>query len=93
MNKLLAVTALTLTLAASASAFADDGAACGSAAPNQWLSQDAITAKAVELGYQVRRVKIDDGCYEVYGIDKNGAKVELYMNPVTGAIANQKIDD
>ncbi len=93
MNKVLALTALTLTLANSVSAFASDDAACGNAAPDQWMSQDAIKAKATDLGYEVRRVKVEDGCYEVYGIDKNGAKVELYMNPVTGTIASQKTDD
>ena len=38
-------------------------------------------------------MKIEDGCYEIYGIGKDGAKAEVYFNPVNGAIVKVKADD
>ena len=79
--------ALALAFAIATPALADDdGAGCGNTPRDQWMSQDAAKSKATELGYEVRRVKEEGGCYEVYGIDKNGAKVEVYMHPVTGVV-------
>lgn len=85
----LTAVALTLTVALPALA-EDDDASCGNASRDQWMSEDAIKAKAAELGYEVRKVKEEDGCYEVYGIDKNGAKAEIYLNPVTGEVVKTK---
>ena len=47
------------------------------------MTKDALKAKATELGYDVRQVKVEKGCYEVYGI-KDGKKVEALFNPETG---------
>ena len=87
--------ALLGTLIASASpAFAtDDSSLCGNAPKDQWMTTEAITAKAVEAGYDVRQVKVEDGCYEVYGIDAKGAKAEVYMNPVSAEIVKIKTKD
>ena len=88
MIKTLPIAALVLALAATAPALAGDKASCGDAPRDQWLSQDAIRAKAEGLGYQVRQVKVENGCYELYAIDKNGAKIERYLYPVTGEPVN-----
>ena len=40
--------------------------------------------KAKAMGLDVRRVKVENGCYEVYAIDAKGAKVETIFNPQTG---------
>lgn len=82
---------VTLIAAGSAPAFAsDDSARCGNAPKEQWMSLDAIKAKAVEAGYDVRQVKAENGCYEVYGIDAKGTRQEIYMNPVTGETVKVK---
>ncbi len=73
-------------------ALADDDANCGNAPRDQWMSEASIKAKAAELGYDVRQVKEDDSCYEVRGFDKNGARVEIYMNPATGAVVKSGSD-
>lgn len=52
----------------------------------EWMSQEAITAKAKELGYDVRGVKPDDGCYQVKGYDKYGKRVQAYFDPVSGEL-------
>lgn len=97
MKKLiiLSTTAIALALAIPVFASSDDyerrdgDAKC--ITTGEWMTQDAAKAKAVELGYDVRRVKREDGCYELYAIDKKGTRVELYMNPVTGAIVKTKV--
>ena len=47
------------------------------------MTEDALKAKATGMGFDVRQVKVEDGCYEVYGI-KDGKKVEAIFNPETG---------
>ena len=82
---------IALSLAAfaySAPAYAT-GAACD-VPQEKWISEDAIKAKAVELGFDARGVKVEDGCYEVYAIGKHGAKVELVMNPETAEVLETK---
>ena len=56
----------------------------------QQMSIQEITAKASSLGYEVRAVERDDGCYEVEATDVNGLNVEFHMHPVTGEIINSK---
>jgi hypothetical protein len=98
MTKALALIAAPVilaaaTLAAPTIATADDDRLCGNIPLEQWLAPGAIKEKATALGFTVRKVDIDDGCYEVDATDKNGAKVELRLNPATGALVRQKLDD
>ncbi|HZS65196.1 MAG TPA: PepSY domain-containing protein [Xanthobacteraceae bacterium] len=73
------------TLAASV-AFAE-GPKCTSAPKSQWLSQDAMKAKIAQGGYTYKVFKVTSGnCYEIYGQDKDGRRVEIYFAPVSGAI-------
>ena len=90
------ITALALSAAAFTAVPAmadDDDKACGSAPQSEWMAVDAVKAKFEGQGYSVRKVEIDDGCYEVYAIDKAGMKVETYVNPVTAEVVKTKIDD
>ncbi|MDR3517878.1 MAG: PepSY domain-containing protein [Azospirillaceae bacterium] len=89
----LTLAALTLGLMTSLPARAENAVDCGNAPRAQWLSTDAIKAKGIALGYDVRRVKVEKGCYELYAIDKAGARVELVLNPVTGAVAGTEGED
>ena len=83
-------TALTFGLLAAIPAFAEDD--CPAAPRAQWLQPEQIKAKAEEMGYTVRFVGEDDGCLEVKGFDKAGAKVEIYFDPVSGAVIKTKED-
>ncbi len=89
MKKILALTAATMSLGFATTAFAADNANCGNAT-GQWMSQDAVKEIAAGQGYDVRRIKREDGCYEIYAIGKDNRRVELYMNPVTGKIVRTK---
>lgn len=93
MLKTLPFAAFVLALAAAAPALAEDKASCGDAPRDQWLTQDAIKAKAEGLGYQVRLVWVEHGCYQIDAIDKNGANIKPYFNPVTGEPVNTAEDD
>jgi len=62
---------------------------CTTAPQSDWLSEDAVRAKAVELGYDVRDVKVEGGCYEIYAL-KDGERVELVANPSTGEIVGDE---
>ena len=87
------LSALTLTVAFSASAFASGSEpknACGETDKANWISQDDAKAKAVSLGLDVRQVKEEGGCFEIYAIGKDGAKVEKLMHPVTGEFVGEE---
>lgn len=49
----------------------------------QWKSMDALQAQLKKQGWEVRKSKVDGGCYEVYGTDPDGNRVEAYFHPVS----------
>lgn len=75
-----------LAVGAAGPAPASDKARCGSVPKDKWLTETAIKDKVGGLGYEVRRIKVENGCYEVKAVDKNGAHLELYVRPDTGEI-------
>lgn len=50
---------------------------------DQWQPRENLQAMLEGAGWQVKRVKTDDGCYEVYAITPDGRRVEAYFNPKT----------
>lgn len=59
---------------------------CSETDRSEWLSKDALLEKVEALGWSVRRMKEDGGCWEVYGTMPDGKRVEAYFHPVTGDI-------
>jgi hypothetical protein len=49
----------------------------------EWKPQMELQRKLIDEGWRVRQVKTDNGCYEVYGFDANGKRMEAYFNPKT----------
>ena len=80
---IFAAVVLTGAAAWSLPAFADNSE-CPGGPRDKWIGIEAAAAKAASLGYSVRKIEVDDGCYEIKGTDKNGAKVEFNIDPVTG---------
>ncbi|HZG09638.1 MAG TPA: PepSY domain-containing protein [Allosphingosinicella sp.] len=70
--------ALTLSVPASAT-----GKMTCDAPQAKWKSIPALEARLKKQGWQVRKSKVDGGCYEVYGTDPKGNRVEAYFHPVT----------
>lgn len=58
---------------------------CEATDRSAWLSKVELTEKLEADGWSVRRMKEDGGCWEVYGTNADGQRVEGYFHPVTGA--------
>ena len=46
-----------------------------------WQPRDAVLRMAADKGWSVRRIKIDDGCYEIDGRDAEGRGIEVTVSP------------
>ncbi len=58
-------------------------ATCDSGPQQGWQPQLKLENDLKARGWQVRRIKVDGGCYEVYAINDKGERVEAYFHPVT----------
>jgi hypothetical protein len=74
-----AVAFALLASAAQATGFAT----CESGPRESWQPEDKLAAALKEKGWQIRRIKEDGGCYEVYALDEKGQRVEAYFHPRT----------
>jgi hypothetical protein len=86
---LVIITAGGLLGAATAAQAGSLGRPCTSAPQSQWLSMQELQAKVEALGYKVQKAKLKGACGELYTIDKNGARVELFVDPTNGEIAGK----
>ena len=62
-------------------------------AMSKWQSRAAVRDMAEAQGWQVRRIKIDDGCYEIKGRDANGREIEVKIDPATLAVIDLEYED
>jgi hypothetical protein len=75
---------LAATVAISASpALATGKMTCDAGPQKGWKSQAVLKKTLEKQGWKVAKTKIDGGCYEAYGTDPKGNKVEAYFHPVT----------
>lgn len=84
-----ALLAMGALFGAAVPAMADnDELKCTQADKSTWMSEDATKSLLLEQGYkEVRKIKVTEGqCYEVYGIDAQGEKVEVYLDPTNGNV-------
>jgi len=58
-----------------------------------WQPRDAISRLAAEKGWTVRRIKVDDGCYEIKGQDAEGRRIEVTIHPATLQVIEFEYDD
>ena len=83
------LSALAIAAACGLAAFAAPPASatgmmsCNAGPQTGWRTQEQLVQHLTRQGWQVRRTKIDGGCYEVYGTMPNGDRVEAYFHPVT----------
>ncbi len=86
LGKLYAVAAFTLI---ASNVQATGLATCDSGPRDGWQAEDKLAAALKVKGWQVRRIKEDGGCYEVYALDEKGQRVEAYFHPRTlGPVPN-----
>jgi hypothetical protein len=89
MRKTLTILAFLATLPAGA-ALADDDCFVPMA---DWQPREAVAEFAVAQGWEVRRIKIDDGCYEIDGRDATGRAIEVKLHPGTLQIVEFEFED
>jgi hypothetical protein len=53
---------------------------------------DALKTELEAKGWEVRNIKVEDGCYEAYAIDDQGRRVEAYFDPQTFAAVKSKVE-
>lgn len=76
---------------AAATAHADPKEKCTTEPKDKWQDQKAFQENLKKEGYKIKVFKVTKGdCYEIYGWDKAGKKVEIYFNPVTAAIVKEE---
>ncbi|MCU1717931.1 PepSY domain-containing protein [Pseudomonas sp. 5P_3.1_Bac2] len=67
---------------------------CTTAQRSTWQDPEKFQAQLKSQGYQISKFKITDGnCYEIYGLDKDKRKVEIYHDPVSGNAVKTEIED
>ena len=89
MRKTLTILAFLAALPAGA-ALADDDCFVPMA---DWQPREAVAEFAIAQGWQVRRIKIDDGCYEIDGRDATGRAIEVKLHPGTLQIVEFEFED
>jgi hypothetical protein len=60
---------------------------------NRWQSREALRQWASAQGWQVLRLKIDDGCYEIRGTDAQGRAFKAKIDPETLKVLKMKQDE
>ncbi len=62
---------------------------CTDQPTEKWMSEEQFKQKVESEGYKIRKFKQPGSCYEIYGTNKEGKKVEIYFNPVDGSIVKE----
>ncbi len=63
---------------------------CTDQPKDKWMSEKAFKKQVEGQGYIIKKFKKPGTCYEIYGTDSAGKKVEIYFNPVDGTPFKQK---
>lgn len=83
MKTPLLILAAALAGAAAATPASATGKMTCNAPKAQWKSMESLQAQLQKEGWQIRKAKVDGGCYEVYATDPDGNRVEAYFHPVS----------
>ncbi|MCX7349915.1 MAG: PepSY domain-containing protein [Alphaproteobacteria bacterium] len=79
MRKTLMIMAFVLAMPAG-TALAEEGCFVPM---SEWQPREAVVKLAKDKGWTVRRIKIDDGCYEIDARDISGKSFEATIHPET----------
>ncbi len=90
MKKILSLASVLVALSAGSPAYADDDCYVPM---SKWQPRDAVRSMAKAKGWDVRRIKIDDGCYEIKGYDASGREIEVKIDPATMAVVKFEYED
>jgi hypothetical protein len=88
MNRVVLLATMCL-VAVPTAAFA--GANCKANPKAEWMSEADAKARLVADGYKIDKFKIDGNCYEIYGSNKDGKKVEIYFDTRTLEVVKAEV--
>ena len=57
-----------------------------------WKPREMLRQETEQQGWTVQRIKIDDGCYEVRGIDRAGNRIKAKYAPATLRIRSLEVE-
>jgi hypothetical protein len=80
MKQLTLTAALGLALGASGALAKAD---CKPYPKDEWMKEADAKARIESQGYKIAKFKVDGNCYEIYGTNKEGKKVEIYYDAKT----------
>lgn len=60
------------------------GAKCEAHPKAEWMKEADLRNRLEGQGYKIKVFKVDGDCYEIYGHNKEGKKVEIYFDTVSG---------
>lgn len=70
---------------------ANETTQCTSEPSANWMDQQEFKNNLITQGYKIKEFKVTEGnCYEIYGNDAKGSKVEIYFNPVNGSVVKEE---
>ncbi len=80
LNRLALATVLAL---AAGGAMAHGNVKCKAYPKEEWKPHTELQQKLEKDGWTIRRMEKTDTCYEVYGKDPKGNRVEAFFDPKT----------
>jgi len=89
MNR-LSTSLVIVGLLAAAPASADADCAVPMA---KWQPRNAVATIAEQKGWRVSRIRLDDGCYEVTGLDAKGRQIKVKLDPASLSIIEMEFED
>lgn len=78
-----------ITLGGVAAALADDQS-CEAPVAN-WRPRSAVVKLAEDKGWQVDRIKVDDGCYELRVTDAQGRRMRVTVDPASLEVLETRV--
>ncbi len=88
MKRILGATALATTLWSGITA-----ASPRCTAPlAEWQPREALVERVRARGWQVTRIRTDDGCYKVYAVTAEGRRVKAKFDPATLDMLREETD-
>lgn len=90
MRAMRTLLSLSLTLGLALPVFASPRC---NAAMADWKPRQALEDKLKAEGWQIQRIKTDDGCYKVYGKQGDGRRVKATFAPDTLMLIREKVID
>ena len=59
----------------------------------RWQSREAVRQMAAQKGWELERLKINDGCWEIRGRDAEGRRFKAKLDPETLEVVKMKRGD